>query len=437
LVPSATAPRGGVVLQGTAIDPVTGKPVTHYWTPDHLNGVCRVDVDPVTGVGTMNRSTCVLFLGGGQIKATQLSYDPKNQFIYVPDMSTASQGVWRLRYLPSADNGNGAISIIDRTLLAPGCGVGKNLPWASALGPDGNLYLGFKTTGNIVRINNPAGSTTCTSVQVIGNSADGKLAFALAFMGNDLWEADGRGLGVLPNAPACSPVSPCAGVGVFTGAPALPNALASDPVNHVLYVGDPSNVYALNLAGPAGTATLSTYATGFSFVFGLAVDPTTLAVGTPPVIYVGDDPSRGAIPGAGRIFLLPPGAPVAPGLPPPPGAPPAPVAPAAGPVAQLTPASLNFGSVTRRTTSAPLPVTLTNTGTAVLNIASITISGANAASFAIAANTCGATLAPAASCTINVTFTPQARGVLSATTLAVGDNAPASPQTVALSGTGI
>jgi hypothetical protein len=306
LVPAATAPRGGVVLQGTAIDPATGKPVTHYWTPDHLNGVCRVDVDPVTGVGTMNRSTCVLFLGGGQIKAAQLSYDPQNQFIYVPDMSAQSKGVWRLRYLPSADNGNGAISIIDRTLLAPNCGVGGNLPWASALGPDGNLYLGFKKTGNIVRINHPAGFTQCSDVQVIGNSADGRLSFALAFMGSDLWEADGRGLGVIPNAPACATAGAgtCNAVGVFTGNPALPNALASDQTNHVLYVGDPSNIYALNLAGAPGTATISTYATGFQFVFGLAVDPTTVAAGQAPLIYAGDDPSRGAIPGAGRIFKV-------------------------------------------------------------------------------------------------------------------------------------
>jgi DNA-binding beta-propeller fold protein YncE len=294
------------VLQGTAIDPATGKPVTHYWTPDHINGLCRVDVDPVTGVGTMNRNTCVLFLGGGQIKAAQLSYDPQNQFIYVPDMSTQSKGVWRLRYLPSADNGNGAISIFDRTLLAPNCGVGGNLPWASALGPDGNLYLGFKKTPNIVRINHPAGFTQCSDAQVIGSSADGRISFALAFMGTDLWEADGRGLGVIVNAPACATAGAgtCNAVGVLTGNPALPNALASDPVNHVLYVGDPSNVYALNLAGAPGTATISTYATGFQFVFGLAVDPNTLAVGQAPLIYAGDDPSRGLIPGAGRIFKV-------------------------------------------------------------------------------------------------------------------------------------
>jgi hypothetical protein len=105
-------------------------------------------------------------------------------------------------------------------------------------------------------------------------------------------------------------------------------------------------------------------------------------------------------------------------------------------VVQLSPASLNFGSVTRRTTSAAQQVTVTNTGTAVLTITSIAIGGANPGDFAVAAKTCGATLAPAASCTVDVTFTPQARGARSGT-LAIADNAAGSPQTAALTGTGV
>src|SRR3989440_5465096 len=105
-------------------------------------------------------------------------------------------------------------------------------------------------------------------------------------------------------------------------------------------------------------------------------------------------------------------------------------------VVQLTPASLTFGSVTRRTTSAAQRVTLTNTGTAVLTITSTAIGGANPGDFAIAAKTCGATVAPAASCTVDVTFTPQARGARSGT-LSIADNAAGSPHSVALTGTGL
>jgi chitodextrinase len=105
-------------------------------------------------------------------------------------------------------------------------------------------------------------------------------------------------------------------------------------------------------------------------------------------------------------------------------------------VAQLSPSSVNFGSVKRPATSTPQRVTLTNAGSAVLTMASIAISGANPGDFAIAAKTCGATLAPAASCTVDVTFTPTARKTRSGT-LAIADNAAGSPQSVALTGTGL
>jgi Abnormal spindle-like microcephaly-assoc'd, ASPM-SPD-2-Hydin/Chitobiase/beta-hexosaminidase C-terminal domain len=105
-------------------------------------------------------------------------------------------------------------------------------------------------------------------------------------------------------------------------------------------------------------------------------------------------------------------------------------------VAQLSPANLDFGSVKRPATSAAQRVTLTNTGTAALTIARIAIAGANPGDFAIAATTCGATLAPAASCTVDVTFTPTARHTRSGT-LTITDNAAGSPQSVALTGIGL
>lgn len=103
-------------------------------------------------------------------------------------------------------------------------------------------------------------------------------------------------------------------------------------------------------------------------------------------------------------------------------------------LATLTPTSHNFGSVAVRTTSAPFAFTLTNTGSAVLTINGISIGGANANRFN-QTNNCAATLAIGATCTINVTFSPQQRGNYAAT-LQVRDNATGSPQTAGLSGTG-
>jgi hypothetical protein len=101
------------------------------------------------------------------------------------------------------------------------------------------------------------------------------------------------------------------------------------------------------------------------------------------------------------------------------------------PAVALSVTSLSFGKRVLGTTSPAKNVKLTNTGTAVLNIASITISG----DFAISAKTCGATVAVGASCTVSVTFTPAAIGIRSGI-LTFNDNAPNTPQTVQLTGTG-
>jgi hypothetical protein len=106
----------------------------------------------------------------------------------------------------------------------------------------------------------------------------------------------------------------------------------------------------------------------------------------------------------------------------------------AQPVVQFSPTSVNLSTQTVGGTTSPQLVTLTNKGGAPLTITSIGITGANAGDFADT-NTCSSTLGAGASCQIKITFTPTASGARSAD-LAVSDNAPGSPQTVALSGTG-
>jgi hypothetical protein len=96
----------------------------------------------------------------------------------------------------------------------------------------------------------------------------------------------------------------------------------------------------------------------------------------------------------------------------------------------LMPASLTFAAQNTGSGSSPQTITLTNTGSAALTVATITASGDFAET-----NTCGATLAAAANCTISVTFTPTQAGAQSGT-ITVTDSAADSPQTVALSGTG-
>lgn len=106
-----------------------------------------------------------------------------------------------------------------------------------------------------------------------------------------------------------------------------------------------------------------------------------------------------------------------------------------GPVATLSPTSVNFGSQAVGTSSTPVPVTLTNTGDSNLIVSGVKLSGVNRADFS-QTNNCRTSLVPQASCTINVTFTPSAAGSRAAS-LMVTDNAADSPQSVSLAGTGI
>ena len=105
------------------------------------------------------------------------------------------------------------------------------------------------------------------------------------------------------------------------------------------------------------------------------------------------------------------------------------------PAAALTPLAVNFPNTPSGITASPIAVTLNNSGTATLSGIAPTITGANAANFAIKATTCGGTLAAGASCSINLTFSPNAVGAFAAT-LSVSDNAAGSPQAIPLTGAG-
>ncbi len=111
------------------------------------------------------------------------------------------------------------------------------------------------------------------------------------------------------------------------------------------------------------------------------------------------------------------------------------VLPAFSQSVKVSPTSISFGNQAEGTTSSVHNVTLKNGQSTAITIGSITTSLSDYA----ATNTCPvspATLAPAASCTISITFSPSALGARSGT-LTVVDTGTSSPQLVTLSGTGI
>ena len=283
-----TNPLGILQLAG-------GDGASHVWVSDHLNGVCRLD--PATGGGLVeNQNSCVLFIGKAALKPGQLSYDQATSKIYVPDLSSKSLGVVRLAYDPAADSGHGGISLFsDRQPIAANCGLGGRLPWASTLGPDGNLYVAFKKSADIVRVNTPSGaSQTCATA---GSASDGKKALQLAFVGANLWEIDGNGLGVIPNAATANGVKASAVVGPS----AAPTALAADPAHQALYVGNANTLYTFD-AGPTSTGATAVVANGFSFTTAISATTST-ATGAFPLL-VGDDSSGGTLNQTGRLFSV-------------------------------------------------------------------------------------------------------------------------------------
>ncbi len=104
------------------------------------------------------------------------------------------------------------------------------------------------------------------------------------------------------------------------------------------------------------------------------------------------------------------------------------------PLASFSPTSLNFGTQKAKTTSASKTVTLTNTGTTTLILSNIVIRTPFASGTGATCTT-STSLAPNASCTIAVVFSPTKKGLQSAN-MTVTNNAKNSPQTVSLSGTG-
>ena len=103
---------------------------------------------------------------------------------------------------------------------------------------------------------------------------------------------------------------------------------------------------------------------------------------------------------------------------------------------QVSPVPLTFATRNTSTVSSPTTVTVTNVGTAPLNVASVTIAGANPGEFSIASQTCtgGSPIAAGGSCTAGVRFQPTVVGDRVAD-LVIDDDTFRGSQVVRMTGT--
>jgi hypothetical protein len=171
-------------------------------------------------------------------------------------------------------------------------------------------------------------------------------------------------------------------------------------------------------APPGGPVPTSATFCGIAGAAGLDVDSTAAASTTVHVYLAGTWTGAGTIDNMGSC----------PGV----GGPP--------PLVFLSPITLNFSARVVGTTSSVQTITLSNPGDATLNITSIVASTTSAPTdppgdFIIDSTTCGVTLAAAASCAVNVTFTPVAGGSRTGRIRFTTD-AATSPDDVSTSGTG-
>jgi 6-phosphogluconolactonase (cycloisomerase 2 family) len=107
--------------------------------------------------------------------------------------------------------------------------------------------------------------------------------------------------------------------------------------------------------------------------------------------------------------------------------------PPTNPAVSLGTTALSFPEVTQGTISAPQKVTLTSSGGATLHISSVVAGGANPAEFSLT-NGCSGAYVVNSTCSLGVSFAPQAPGSHSAR-LTITDDAPNSPQSITLNGT--
>lgn len=332
-------PQGGLVLSGSAINPATGNPFRHLWTADPVNGLCRLDPDvDSTDTHTINLATCLTTISPGQ-----LTFDPASNTIYATDGGNKS-GIFVVHFQPNDPSGHGALDLTaGATILGPTCGIATNQPNATSLGPDGNLYVGFRRSGNIMRIISPATNPLpcTTNVQATVIVTGDKLTSQMAWIGHNLFLNNSR-LPVFVNAgttlaDACfTPQNGNVICSAFSPLAQLPTAQATMVSDQTPGLADGTDIYyggsvlntvtaetgvTLNFLGfisGQGTFTSPFGAPGpginFSNISALAVDTFDPAN---HVLYVGDDPTAGATPGTGRWFQIltappPPGPPSAP-----------------------------------------------------------------------------------------------------------------------------
>src|SRR5690606_28901980 len=180
------------------------------WVSDGVQGLCRVD--PGVGGPALNLATCRI---GADVPG-QVAFDPASNFVYMP---VAEDGVYRAAYNPANNTVGAPVRIMTET--------GRVRMTSVALGPDGNLYIGYIRITDIQRFVNPSGAPGGPPQQFHTIGTSGGEVSGMAFVGSDLYILDADPitlaprLSVIRNAVACG------------GAPGIPGTCAAETIPSV------------------------------------------------------------------------------------------------------------------------------------------------------------------------------------------------------------
>jgi hypothetical protein len=278
---TSSAP-GGFIFDGT-----------RNWVADGAKGLCRMD--PAGGgapAGSFTLTNCVLPPTSSVLVPAivgQPAYDSLSRFVYLPDQSTASLGIWRYSFNGSTFGGGVNIG-----------GIGAQRPGAIAFGTDGNLYATMTANASILRINTPAGATQV--VDKMSTTLSGLPAQGLALVGTQLWVADRDGILDIVDPIGCA--TACRGA-ILTQIVGLtsPLSITWDTVNSYVYMGTPFGVVRLaRITGVTDTYSRS-YLKGA--VPGLMSDVTAVGLDGAGNLLLVDDPTAGQVVGGATVYSVP------------------------------------------------------------------------------------------------------------------------------------
>ena len=319
------------------------------------------------GAWNVNALACVISIQKLAIAPGQVTFDAKNNLMYITNNSRVGAGIARIIYHPDGDNGQGMVDLINITSMIGtqtnrnafgGCpqmtdphngALVPQIPDAAAIGPDGNLYTGQIRDGAILRFINPATfnpATDCPGAGSSGQDPNAKIqipilahdelfgaghTFGLGWVGDTLIGADNIAPWVEFHATQC--LTPANGntacANPLVGGSPIPNeilasaagapqgGLASDaqypffPGNSVYVASFPNLTRVTNILSSTQMTANLNYGGSFSFLTGVTADPEDPGNA---IVYAEDDATQGGINGTGRMWRITP-APVAPGPP--------------------------------------------------------------------------------------------------------------------------